>query len=534
VKKINKEQDTGHGRKASSETCQQGDKCAASLALHLVELATAFARSFVRRWLAEGGREIDASAFEELAAIFHAHFVTAWARCGIAVSGKRELFREWFALFGGKPDSLAAMLRGVRSGGLYGRALLGWLRAYNKARGQVRSHLWGKGAERYEGASLFDLQELARAFSRKRDKEQATTGQAWATLARKASAENIGWFGRVESGLLGAIYGAHVPGMESARLRRHIRHARWCLRAFWLVGAGQRWHSSYVSDCEILQQAATVARGGGLVALDSTYLRSEPAKRQGKRRREVEFAVSRKLCDRVRLLRVRLAAGDLLLTEQPERVAAAFMAFLGVRRGGAIARNVCGQLSRGVGRRGAAMVEEIRRNGDTLSERVERIAMAATAARVRAQESAQRSAIVAKPGRRIVAIAPAVAVSGVRCPSQWFAECAETRPLLADWRDMRGNAASVGDLLRNVRAMSGNVSKRSKIRVAGEVRPLTFGEVVRRLHRVRRVERRDRANRAGFGWIVGGSTGERMTGREFTRERIAASNRAAVEAMRRD
>jgi hypothetical protein len=429
------------------------------------------------RWAV--GRKLDDCEVEEIAAIYHAHFVGAWARTGTAPADKHELYRS-------------------TSNALPFRALLAWHRAHRAASKQVRSHLWGKGAEitdiQSADALRRDCAELAELWGAHLHSEGSSHGIA-ATVQRETTAE-------VDTLAAPAVDRFRV---DRSALRRQLRHARWCLRAFHLVGSGSRkWREQFANDSALLRAAVAVARGEGLHALDGLgYVNGGGT------------AASCALRQAVSRLRVRLGAGDLLLTEQPEAVAEAFRVVLGIRRGWEVARRVVADLLP------IPRVTSIAASVPAWAFLRERIASASVARNVAAWQAGDAAMMQpgrVQPGRAIVALVPRVAIDTHTSQAvRLFAESSATGCRVwrewATWRNLRSGCHSVAALLANVRA-SGNAAS------------------VRKLARVRRSHRSVTNRRALFGWYGGdGSRRRAMTAHEYTRDAIAESNRRAVLAL---
>lgn len=288
-----------------AEREQPANACAARLVDHLWQLADAFARSFQRKWQATGARPFDSfpcNPLDEITAIYREHFIAAFVRCGLMPANKRELYR-------------------ASGNALPFRALLAWHREYKRAARQVRSYLWGHGAELCNIEPLatpWQIGQAARHLAGGNpsavawDNSDEPEADAWEALAgsRKLTSDNVAALGSVHT----YANSAAAAPIESARVRRELRHARWTLRAFWTVSASRKWRAGYVADSALLRVAATVARGYGTADLSRLGLLGERTTATGG---ALRVAVHR--------LRGRIAAGDKLLTDQPARVASAFV-----------------------------------------------------------------------------------------------------------------------------------------------------------------------------------------------------------------
>jgi hypothetical protein len=284
---------------------------AVEVAAHLWKMSDAFAASFVRKWEAGfengRGRSLDQIDVDEIQAIYHAAFVSAFARCGIAPANKRELYRA-------KANTLPF------------RALLTWHRQFKAASTQIRSYLWGRGAELCQIESLAtpsQLWAMVRELSKGNAGGLHVSGVSeparapWEQCASVAEPDTVNDLGDIARGRVGKFYQSVSP-VPLARVRCELRHARWCLRAFWTVNDSRKWRAGFAGDNALLRAITLAARGYGLSALASLGLMSNDGR-----------AASDALRKALQRLRERLAEGDKLLTDAPERVAAAYLRALG-------------------------------------------------------------------------------------------------------------------------------------------------------------------------------------------------------------
>jgi len=305
-------------RDAQSHALAVRDTRARNVAYHVWDMAQAFARSFQRRWEAEGGKPFDSlrvNPFDELAGMYRAAFIGAYARCSVCPSGKRALYQR-------------------ASNQLGFRAMLAWHRAYKSASSQVRSYLWERGAEACHVESLASPYEIRRwaltlGWNNGEDTEapEAWQGRA-ATVADAPSLDALGHVGSPLNWRMSPVH-ARAGAVPVARVRRELRHARWCLRAFWMVNASRKWRAGYVSDSQLLRAVTLAARGYGVAALAPGLLNNGDAT-QGHGARGAR-ACSDALRQAVKRLKARLRDGDKLLTDKPEACARAFVACVGVR-----------------------------------------------------------------------------------------------------------------------------------------------------------------------------------------------------------
>jgi len=321
-------------------------------------LAKAGAASFVRKWEAgscmesrtekdasgkpllkwRAGRAIESSDSDELQGIYHLHFARAFVASGIVPA-------SWEGLW-------------VRRGNLLSfSALRVWVKACHVASSAARSYLYGHGAEQYVQAvvplaTASDLQELA---------------ALWNDGANcKGSAEDVEPQGAEDGADVDGVSirtrwnGAGVV-LNRERTRRFASHALWCLRAYWMAGASRKWRAGFESDYALLRAAAMVARGSGIEVLqaggmaellnDSWSVKydrerdyfDDLADRQTVRsggKRGANGGGNKRLYDRLAELRLHIASGDILLTDEAGRVAGLLIVHLGAKFGGRAARSL--------------------------------------------------------------------------------------------------------------------------------------------------------------------------------------------------
>lgn len=293
------------------------DTRARNVAHHVATLAGEFARAFRRFWESEGGRPFDAftvSPADEIEAIYRAAFVRAFVRSGVCPSGKRAMF--------------------ARSGNQLGfRALRVWFGEVQAASNSVRSYLWGKGAEKSELllASAFDVRSFARAFadtSRVRfagvDASGDNEHEQGDALAFDALGNVGSWYTSRHSPVRN-----RAGAVPVSRLRRELRHARLCLRAFWAVTASRKWRAGYVADCQLLRAVVAVSRGDGVASLGKLGMLSEGGRFCSDALRQAKLRLVRRLRD-----------GDKLLTDKAETCARAFVECFGARASRALVAEV--------------------------------------------------------------------------------------------------------------------------------------------------------------------------------------------------
>ena len=253
---------TGHGARREAQRAQ-------AAAARLEELARAAARAWVRTWEAHGGRKVEASTQEEVAAIYHAHAVRAWMQTGAAPRDRRALWR--------RTDNR-----------LCWGALRAWVRAMRGAGSEARALMWGHGEERHQVESVEVL--TARAG-----------GGSWARLAALAVDE-----------------GAPAPLRAAGR---RVRWARESLLVYHVLSGSRQWRASLADDLSMLAAASEAARGHGTLALGAAgaALVSEDG-----------LAATGALRQRLSTLRRRIATGDALATERPTEAESALRVWAAV------------------------------------------------------------------------------------------------------------------------------------------------------------------------------------------------------------
>jgi len=203
-------------------------------------LAEASASSFVRAWMANGGREIPASELEELCAIYRARFARAATTSGLVPPDKRALYQH------------AANV-------LPFRALLAWHRAIRAGGTDCRSYLWGKGWELCDVASADELHRM-RAVMMGADDERCYTVSSARTCQQEEPME-----GEIEQ----EARAERAAGIQRSYVRRLT--SRWAdfIRVYWMLSGSRSWRSALASDLRWLATAARVARGASVDCLPS-------------------------------------------------------------------------------------------------------------------------------------------------------------------------------------------------------------------------------------------------------------------------
>jgi hypothetical protein len=282
------------------------------------ESGSALDRGAVLKW--RGGRKLMTSDIEEITAIYHSEFAAAFVGVGVVPA-------SWRAL------------RVKRGNALTFRQLRVWLKAARKARTTARSYLYGGGAENVlivskddKAATMKDLQGLAAWFNSDNCKDE--------TADREDREKD--WLIKGGSGIDTPWNRAGIV-LNPKRLRRWRNHALWCLRAYWMAGASRKWRAGFEGDYAILRAAAAVASGAGLETLCGAglgHLLNDNWRGIGGKGKGGKGGANHALHDRLRDLKAHIASGDLLLTDQPEKVAGLLMVHLGERIGGKAARSL--------------------------------------------------------------------------------------------------------------------------------------------------------------------------------------------------
>ena len=130
--------------------------------------------------------------------------------------------------------------------------------------------------------------------------------------------------------------------LNPERLRRFRSLALWCLRAYWMGGASRKWKAGFESDYALLRAASLVASGAGLEVLQGAGLGHLVNYEwcESKRGKGSKGGANDRLLDRLYDLRLHIASGDLMLTDEPERVAGLLIVHLGAKIGGRAARSL--------------------------------------------------------------------------------------------------------------------------------------------------------------------------------------------------
>ncbi len=201
-------------------------------------LADASAHSFVRAWLANGGRELPASEVEELSAIYRARFARAATTSGLVPPDKRALYQR-------------------AGNALPFRALLAWQRAIRQGGTDCRSYLWGKGRELCDVTSTHDLERM-RAVMMGADDERC-----WTVSSARSCQQEEPLEGEIEQ----EARAERAAGIRGSYVRR--LSARWgdFLRVYWMLSGSRSWRSALASDLRWLATAARVSRGASVDCL---------------------------------------------------------------------------------------------------------------------------------------------------------------------------------------------------------------------------------------------------------------------------
>jgi hypothetical protein len=341
------------------------------------------------KWRA--GRKLEPAELEELENIFHAELSRGYVgaiRAGAA--GVPDIFALFLPTRG--PENAP------RKPPMAFRPFLCWVRALRKARTAARRWLYGKGAEleqwlKEDVSSLEQLLELAISLAKQR------SAGDWRELTRAEVAELKT---ALPPSIPSNLGGAATRGLHPEKLRRFVAWAKWALRAYY-VQAGKLGKVGYRSQCEFLAASVSVARGGGLVILERRglghLLLEEPeplgpilgaaASNKARAAKKIEKATSSALRWRKKELLDAIAAGDLLLTNEPERIAGLFVIHYGAKIGGKQAAELIGRKLSERERAGlyqAAAVEELE-------------AAAEAAARFSSKLEAFRQPVAEIPGR---------------------------------------------------------------------------------------------------------------------------------------
>ena len=268
-----------------------------------------------------GGRTLETSDIEEISAIHYAAFAGAFAGVGVVPS-------SWEALH-------------ARRGNMFDfRVLRVWIRAGNKARKAARSYLYAGGAEKVKIESLdskpaspADLQALAALWNHGAGDD--------AEAGKITEGEEADWLIKGGCGM-DTPWNRQGIILNPERLRRFRSLALWCLRAYWMGGASRKWKAGFESDYALLRAASLVASGAGLEVLHGAGLGHlvNYEWRESKRGKGSKGGANGRLLDRLYDLRLHIASGDLMLTDEPERVAGLLIVHLGAKIGGRAARSL--------------------------------------------------------------------------------------------------------------------------------------------------------------------------------------------------
>lgn len=237
-------------------------------------LAARCARARARKLEALEQRHIPCSTVEEIVAIYRAAAIAAVGRCGQLIDLSRLSARK--KRNGRNPYTF--------------RVRLTWCRALKRAAREARAEVYRAHTVRDSMATLADCAALVRDWT-----EGAANGVQIAIVPADyaATGDRGGWSGG----------------------ERQARHAKECLIVHWSLSGSQRWHSALSADLQLLADCLRVARGGGSVHLGEWQEWRTSAERK---------AVMR--------LAQRMASGDSLMTDQPDRAEKALDAWQGVRR----------------------------------------------------------------------------------------------------------------------------------------------------------------------------------------------------------
>jgi hypothetical protein len=221
-------------------------------------------------------RTIGEDTVAELAAIYRAAGIRALARCGRVVDISRLYARA---------------KKGTRNPYAF-RVRLAWVRELRRAGTETRAEVYRTLRLADQTASMADLMQLRDVLQG--NWGEVRTSEIWEapTLAAEAPRDRGAW-------------------KSSARI---VRHARECLVAHWSLSGGQRWQAALAADLAMLAECLRVARGEGhdrLGEWDSWHNSSQ--------RRAI-----------VRM-QARMASGDALMTDEPERADEALQAWQGAR-----------------------------------------------------------------------------------------------------------------------------------------------------------------------------------------------------------
>lgn len=272
----------------------KGDRGDVIAATRLDALARSCARSWVRAWLASGGRDVfsitgDDSQSEELACIYRARFAAATGQTGYVA-----------------PDMLALFGQRV-SNPLPFRALLAWRRAHASASRDCRAWMWGKGWEECDVASFTDLEAMRAAIM------GAPDGRCVTVSAARMSDAPLPFEREREAR-------PSLSPMGRAALGRRVGHAAECLRVHWGLSGSREWRSALARDLGLLTLAARMARGGGWEGLDAPYVSADGDGATGALR------------ERLSQWRMRVGSGDVLLTEQSDAAEAVLAVMQGIKQ----------------------------------------------------------------------------------------------------------------------------------------------------------------------------------------------------------
>ena len=300
-----------------------GERSDVIAAGRLDAMSLACARSWVRAWLASGGRDIFRVApgedygrpgdkfqgradsnTEELARIFRAAFTIAAARSGYVAPDMATLFIQ------------------RTSNPLPFHALLAWRRACALAWSQCRSWMWGKGWERCQVASFSDVEALRAHFM------GAPDGRCVTVSASRMSDAPMEYEVAREARLT-------LSPSGRAALARRVGHSADCLRVFWGLSGSREWRSSLARDLALLTLAARITRGGGWDGLDGSLVSGA-----GPDGAPASDGASCALRKRLQRLRERVGSGDVLMEEQPDAAESVLEVMSGAKQRKATVRRV--------------------------------------------------------------------------------------------------------------------------------------------------------------------------------------------------
>jgi hypothetical protein len=221
-------------------------------------------------------RDIGEDTVAEFGAIYRAAGIRALARCGRVVDISRLYARA---------------KKGGRNPYPF-RVRLAWVRELRRAGTETRAEAYRALRIADQTASMSDLIQLRDVILG--NWGEVRTSEVWEapTLAAEAPRERGAW-------------------QSSARI---VRHARECLIAHWSLSGGQRWQAALAADLEMMSDCLRVARGEGHDRIGEWDTWHNSAQRR---------AIVR--------MQARMASGDALLTDEPERSELALQAWQGAR-----------------------------------------------------------------------------------------------------------------------------------------------------------------------------------------------------------